>query len=413
MNKRRVVVTGIGAVTPLGNTAEQMWEAMKLGKHGIAEISHFNTENYEVKLAAEVKNFDPLEHFSKLEAKRLDRYAQFALVSARQAFADAGLAGKIADPYRFGVIYTTGIGGLQTIESEATKLLEKGPRRVSPMFVPMAIVNMGAGNIAIDLGAKGHCTSVVTACASATHALGDALRMIQYGDADVILTGGAEATITQLGVAGFQALRALSTSTNPNRASIPFDKERNGFIMGEGGGALILEEYEHAKKRGAKIYAELAGFGSTCDANHITAPDPSGEAGARALINAVTDAGVELSDVDYINAHGTSTPLNDKTETTAIKVAFGDAAKKVAVGSTKSMTGHLLGAAGAIEAIVCVKAIQEGYLPQTINLTVADEACDLDYIAESGRSQQVNVALSNSLGFGGHNATIAFKKVEA
>ncbi|MGL5382413.1 MAG: beta-ketoacyl-ACP synthase II [Culicoidibacterales bacterium] len=413
MNKRRVVVTGIGAVTPLGNTAEQMWEAMKLGKHGIAEISHFNTENYEVKLAAEVKNFDPLEHFSKLEAKRLDRYAQFALVSARQAFADAGLAGEIADPYRFGVIYTTGIGGLQTIESEATKLLEKGPRRVSPMFVPMAIVNMGAGNIAIDLGAKGHCTSVVTACASATHALGDALRMIQYGDADVILTGGAEATITQLGVAGFQALRALSTSTNPNRASIPFDKERNGFIMGEGGGALILEEYEHAKKRGAKIYAELAGFGSTCDANHITAPDPSGEAGARALINAVTDAGVELSDVDYINAHGTSTPLNDKTETTAIKVAFGDAAKKVAVGSTKSMTGHLLGAAGAIEAIVCVKAIQEGYLPQTINLTVADEACDLDYIAESGRSQQVNVALSNSLGFGGHNATIAFKKVEA
>ncbi|MGL6229462.1 MAG: beta-ketoacyl-ACP synthase II [Culicoidibacterales bacterium] len=413
MNKRRVVVTGIGAVTPLGNTAEQMWEAMKLGKHGIAEISHFNTENYEVKLAAEVKNFDPLEHFSKLEAKRLDRYAQFALVSARQAFADAGLAGKIADPYRFGVIYTTGIGGLQTIESEATKLLEKGPRRVSPMFVPMSIVNMGAGNIAIDLGAKGHCTSVVTACASATHALGDALRMIQYGDADVILTGGAEATITQLGVAGFQALRALSTSTNPNRASIPFDKERNGFIMGEGGGALILEEYEHAKKRGAKIYAELAGFGSTCDANHITAPDPSGEAGARALINAVTDAGVELSDVDYINAHGTSTPLNDKTETTAIKVAFGDAAKKVAVGSTKSMTGHLLGAAGAIEAIVCVKAIQEGYLPQTINLTVADEACDLDYIAESGRSQQVNVALSNSLGFGGHNATIAFKKVEA
>lgn len=412
MSKRRVVVTGIGAISPLGNTANEMWEAMKAGKHGIAEITHFDTTNYEVKLAAEVKNFEPLDHFSKMEAKRLDRYAHFALVSARQAFADAGLEGKIEDPYRFGVIYTTGIGGLQTIESEATKLLEKGPRRVSPMFVPMAIVNMGAGNIAIDLGAKGHCTSVVTACASATHALGDALRMIQYGDADVILTGGAEATITQLGVAGFQALRALSTSTNPDRASIPFDKERNGFIMGEGGGALILEEYEHAKKRGAKIYAELAGFGSTCDANHITAPDPSGEAGARALVNAVKDAGVELSDVDYINAHGTSTPLNDKTETTAIKVAFGDEAKKVAVGSTKSMTGHLLGAAGAIEAIVCVKAIQEGIVPATTNYQVADEDCDLDYITEGSRQQAVNVALSNSLGFGGHNATVAFKKVE-
>ncbi len=412
MSKRRVVVTGIGAISPLGNTANEMWETMKAGKHGITEISHFDTTNYEVKLAAEVKNFDPLDHFSKIEAKRLDRYAHFALVSAREAYADAGLEGQIADPYRFGVIYTTGIGGLQTIETETTKLLEKGPRRVSPMFVPMAIVNMGAGNIAIDLGAKGHCTSVVTACASATHALGDALRMIQYGDADVILTGGAEATITQLGVAGFQALRALSTSTNPDRASIPFDKERNGFIMGEGGGALILEEYEHAKKRGAKIYAELAGFGSTCDANHITAPDPSGEAGARALVNAVKDAGVELSAVDYINAHGTSTPLNDKTETTAIKVAFGAEAKNVAVGSTKSMTGHLLGAAGAIEAIVCVKAIQESYIPATTNYEVADEDCDLDYITEGSRQQAVNIALSNSLGFGGHNATVAFKKVE-
>ncbi|MGL5916625.1 MAG: beta-ketoacyl-ACP synthase II [Culicoidibacterales bacterium] len=412
MSKRRVVVTGIGAVTPLGNTVEQMWSAMQAGEHGIGEITAFDAANYEVKLAAEVKSFDPLEHFSKMEAKRLDRYAQFALVSARQAYADAGLEGKIKDPYRFGVIYTTGIGGLKTIEQETEKLLTKGPRRVSPMFIPMAIVNMAAGNIAIDLGAKGHCTAVVTACASATHALGDALRMIQYGDADVILTGGAEATITPSGIAGFQALRALSTSTNPDRASIPFDKERNGFIMGEGGGALVLEEYEHAKKRGAKIYAELAGFGSTCDANHITAPDATGEAGARALTNAIADAQVTLADIDYINAHGTSTPLNDKTETTAIKVAFGDLAKQVAVGSTKSMTGHLLGAAGAIEAIICVKAIEEGYLPQTINLQVADEACDLDYIAEGGRKQAITVALSNSLGFGGHNATVAFKKVE-
>ncbi|MGL4952931.1 MAG: beta-ketoacyl-ACP synthase II [Culicoidibacterales bacterium] len=412
MSKRRVVVTGIGAVTPLGNTVEQMWSAMQAGEHGIGEITAFDAANYEVKLAAEVKSFDPLEHFSKMEAKRLDRYAQFALVSARQAYADAGLEGKIKDPYRFGVIYTTGIGGLKTIEQETEKLLTKGPRRVSPMFISMAIVNMAAGNIAIDLGAKGHCTAVVTACASATHALGDALRMIQYGDADVILTGGAEATITPSGIAGFQALRALSTSTNPDRASIPFDKERNGFIMGEGGGALVLEEYEHAKKRGAKIYAELAGFGSTCDANHITAPDATGEAGARALTNAIADAQVTLADIDYINAHGTSTPLNDKTETTAIKVAFGDLAKQVAVGSTKSMTGHLLGAAGAIEAIICVKAIEEGYLPQTINLQVADEACDLDYIAEGGRKQAITVALSNSLGFGGHNATVAFKKVE-
>lgn len=413
MSKRRVVITGIGAVSPLGNNVEAMWTAMKAGRHGIALNDAFDISNYDVKLAARVKDFDPLTHFSKMEAKRLDRYAQFALVSAREAFADANLEGAINDPYRFGVIYTTGIGGIETIENEQMKLVEKGPKRVSPMFIPMAIANMGAGNIAIDLGAKGHCTAVVTACASATHALGDALRMIQYGDCDVILTGGAEASITPLAMAGFQSLRAMSTSTDSNRASIPFDSERSGFIMGEGGGALVLEEYEHAIKRGAKIYAELAGFGSTCDANHITAPDASGEAGARALTNAVADAGVTLSDVDYINAHGTSTPLNDKTETTAIKVAFGEFANQVAIGSTKSMTGHLLGAAGAIEAIVCVKAIEEGFLPQTINVTMPDADCDLDYITEGSRIQNVNVALSNSLGFGGHNATVAFKKVEA
>lgn len=412
MGKRRVVITGIGAISPIGKTAPEMWEAMKAGQHGIAENTAFDTTNYEVKLAAEVKGFDPLLYFSKMEAKRLDRYAQFALISAREAFEDADLAGKIEDPYRFGVVYASGIGGIQTIETEQQKLVEKGVRRVSPMFIPMAIVNMGAGNIAIDLGAKGHCTSVVTACASATHSLGEALRMIQYGDADIMLAGGAEASITPLGIAGFQALRALSTETNPNRASIPFDRERAGFIMGEGGGALILEEYEHAKRRGAKIYAELAGFGSTCDANHITAPDASGESGARALLQALADANVTCQEVDYINAHGTSTPLNDKTETTAIKVAFGEQASNVAVGSTKSMTGHLLGAAGAIEAIACVMAITDDYLPQTLNLEVPDNDCDLDYIAEGGRQQLVRVALSNSLGFGGHNAAIAFKKVE-
>ncbi|MCM8711766.1 beta-ketoacyl-ACP synthase II [Clostridium sp. SYSU_GA19001] len=408
--RNRVVVTGMGAITPLGNDVNSFWNGIKEGKNGIDNITLFNTERLKVKVAAEVKNFKPEDYIDKKEAKRMDRYCQFALAATKEAIEDSGLDLESVNKERLGVVVGSGIGGLATIEKEVKNLVEKGPNRVSPLFIPMAISNMAAGNIAIKYGAKGMCTSVVTACATGTNAIGDALRLLQYGMADVIIAGGAEGSITELAIAGFTNLTALSNSNDPNSASTPFDANRSGFVMGEGAGILILETLEHAQKRGAKIYAELVGYGATCDAYHMTAPAPEGEGGARAMKLAIEDAGITPDKVSYINAHGTSTPLNDKYETMAIKSVLGEAAYKVPVSSTKSMTGHLLGAAGAIEAVVCIKALQEGFLPPTIGYTTPDPECDLDYVPNVGRKAELEYAMSNSLGFGGHNATIMFKK---
>ena len=406
---RRVVITGIGAVTPLGNNAAAFWEGIKEGKNGIGPITHFDTTDFKVKLAAEVKDFSLGDWMEKKEERRMDRFCQMGMAAAIEAYQDSGLEGHI-DAHRLAVMTGSGIGGLSTIENEQTKLLDRGPRRVSPLMIPMIIGNILAGNIAIRFGAKGLCHSLVTACATGTHCLGEAYYMIRDGRADAIFAGAAEATITPLGVAGFTNMTALSTKEDPQRASIPFDKERDGFVMGEGAGMLILEDLEHAKARGAHIYAEVVGYGSTCDAHHITSPDPTGEGDANAMIMAMEEAGITPKDLSYINAHGTSTPYNDLYETVAIKRALGDEAKNVPISSTKSMTGHMLGAAGAVEAIICARALQEGFIPATINYQVPDEELDLDYVPNQGRKAELTYALSNSLGFGGHNGAIILKK---
>lgn len=407
---RRVVVTGLGAVTPLGNDVESFWNGLKDGRVGIGEITYFDTEGYKVKLAAEVKGFDPKQYMDPKAAKRMELFCQYAVAASRMAMDDAGLDLDKEDPYMVGVSIGSGIGSLQAVEREHKKLLEKGPGRVNPLLVPMMISNMAAGNTAIQFGLKGKNINVVTACATGTHSIGEAYRSIQYGEADVMLAGGTEASITPIGVAGFHALTALSTSTDPLRASIPFDKERSGFVMGEGAGVVVLEALDHALARGAKIYAEVGGYGSTCDAYHITSPIEDGSGAAKAMEFALGDAGMKPEDVDYINAHGTSTHHNDLFETKAIKLAFGDAASKVKISSTKSMVGHLLGAAGGVEFIACVKSIEEGAVHQTAGYQAADEECDLDYVTNGTESMEVNCAISNSLGFGGHNATILVKK---
>ena len=411
--KRRVVVTGMGAITPIGNTVEEFWNAIKEEVVGIGPITKFDTTDYKVKLAAEVKDFVAKDRMDFKAAKRMEPFSQYAVVAAREAFEQAGLDMEKEDPYRVGVIIGSGIGGMNSLENEHTKLMEKGPSRVSPMFVPMMISNMAAGNVAIALGLKGKCTNVVTACATGSHCIGDAFRAIQYGDADVMLAGGAESAICPLGVAGFTSLTALNETEDVNKASIPFDKERNGFVMGEGAGVLVLEELEHAKARGAEILAEVVGYGATCDAFHITSPAEDGSGAAVAMKLAMEDAGIEPEEVTYINAHGTSTHHNDLFETRAIKIAFGEHASNLYINSTKSMIGHLLGAAGAVEGIVCVKSLQDGYIHPTVNSKEADEECDLNYVFGSAVQKNFKYAISNSLGFGGHNASLLLAKYEA
>lgn len=408
--EKRVVITGLGAITPIGNNACETWKGLANKKCGIYNITLFDSSNFKTSLAAEVKDYNPLDYFEPKQAKRFDRSSQFAIIAAREAVADSGITQENTNYDRVGVFVGTGIGGLRTIQEQCEINCIKGNNRVSPMFIPMAIVNMPAGNISIEFGFKGESMSTVTACASSTHAIGEAYKTIKHGYEDVIIAGGTEASICSVGIAGFENMKALSNSTDKTRASIPFDKERNGFVMGEGAGMLILEELEHAKKRGAKIYAEVIGFGSTTDAYHITSPCPDGECGAKAMIRAIEDAKIKPEEVDYINAHGTSTHLNDLTETMAIKTALGGASKKVMVSSTKGNTGHLLGAAGAVEAIACVKAIENELVPPTINYKEKDEECDLDIVPNEPRKAKINVAMSNSLGFGGHNASIILKK---
>ncbi|RHR29891.1 beta-ketoacyl-[acyl-carrier-protein] synthase II [Clostridium sp. AF19-22AC] len=410
--KRRVVVTGLGAVTPIGNTVEEFWSGIREGKVGIGPITKFDASEYKVQIAAEVKDFVAKERMDFKAAKRMEPFSQYAVAAAKEAFEDSGIDISKEDAYRAGVIVGSGIGSLQVVEQNYTKIVEKGPSRVNPLMVPLMISNMAAGNVSIQLGLKGKCTNVVTACASGTNCIGDAFRAIQYDDADIMVAGGTESCICPTGVAGFSGLTALSTSTDPMRASIPFDKDRNGFVLGEGAGIVVLEELEHAKKRGAKIYAELAGYGSTGDAYHITSPQEDGEGAGMAMKIAMKEAGVAPEQIDYINAHGTSTHHNDLFETRAIKYALGDAAKDVAVNSTKSMIGHLLGAAGGVEFIVCVKSIQDGFIHKTAGSIEAEEDCDLNYTFGSPIEKDVNYVLTNSLGFGGHNATLLVKKYQ-
>lgn len=410
--KRRVVVTGLGAVTPIGNTVEEFWAGIRAGKVGIGEITRFDTTDYKVKVAAEVKDFVAKERMDFKAARRMEPFSQYAVAAALEAYEDSGLDISKEDPFRAGVIVGSGIGSLQEVEREYEKILSRGPSRVNPLMVPLMISNMAAGNISIQLGFKGKCTSVVTACATGTNCIGDALRAIQYGDADIMLAGGTESCICPTGVAGFTSLTALSTSTDPMRASIPFDKDRNGFVLGEGAGVVILEELEHAKNRGAKIYAELCGYGATGDAYHITSPAEDGSGAAKAMTLAMEEGGVTPAEVDYINAHGTSTHHNDLFETRAIKADFGEAAGDVVINSTKSMIGHLLGAAGGVEFITCVKTIQDGFIHQTMGTKEADEECDLNYAIGAPVEKEVRCALTNSLGFGGHNATLLLKKYE-
>ncbi len=411
MNARRVVVTGIGAVTPLGNNVADTWQSMKDGRNGIASITHFDTEKFKTKLAAEVKGFEPKEYLEVNELLRTDRYAQFAVAAAQQAVSESAVTGTV-EPERFAVIMGTGIGGIGTFEAEHTKLLEKGPRRVSPLFVPMMIGNMAAGLIAIRHDCRGPAMPAVTACASGSNAIGEAMRLIRHGYADAVITGGAEAAIVPSAIAGFTNMQALSVSEDPDAASLPFDQRRGGFVIGEGAAALILEEYEHARSRGARIYGEICGYGSTCDAYHITAPHPDGRGGAQAMTDAMQEAGYRKTDTVYINAHGTGTPMNDVAETAVIKKALGeDNARKAYISSTKSMTGHMLGAAGAVEAMACLLALNEGIIPPTINLREPGEGCDLNYVPQTAVKADITLALSNSLGFGGHNACLAFRKV--
>lgn len=412
MDKRRVVITGMGSINPLGHNIADTWQAVKDGVCGIAPITQYDATNQKVHLAAEVKDWDPTSVLDKKDVRHMARFAQLAMASAKEAVADSGLDLEQVDATRCGVIVSSGIGGIGMTESEQMRCSEKGFDRASPFYIPSAIANMGAGLIAIAFGFKGMCTCPVTACAGGSNAVGDAFRHIRDGYAEVMLCGGAESAVTPLSIGGFTTMRALHVGDDPNRASIPFDAERSGFVMGEGAGILMLEEYEHAKSRGAKIYAEVVGYGATCDAYHMTAPAPNGEGGARAMAQALADGGVAPEQVGYINAHGTSTPLNDSGETAAIKAVFGDHAGKLAVSSTKSMTGHMLGAAGAVEAIFTALTLKEGWLPATINYQVPDPACDLDYVPNMGRQAQVEYALSNSLGFGGHNACVLLKKWE-
>lgn len=408
--ERRVVITGLGAITPIGNNAQEFWKGIKEGRCGIDEITAFDTTNFKVKLAAEIKNYNPENYFDKKESKRLDKFSQYAIIASREAWKDSKLDKDVEDMEKVGITLGSGIGGVETIEKENEKCVLKGPDRVSPMYIPMAISNMAAGNVAIDIGAKGESTAIVTACATGTHCIGEAYRTIKYGYQDVMLAGGTEASITPLSIAGFCNIKALSKSEDKSRASIPFDKERNGFVMGEGAGILVLEDLEHAKKRGAKIYAEIVGYGASSDAYHITSPAPEGEGGARAMKLAIKEANIDPKEITYINAHGTSTHLNDACETQAIKTALGEASKNVMVSSTKGHTGHLLGAAGGIEAIACCKALEENFVPATINYKIADEECDLDIVPNQGRKVEVKYAMSNSLGFGGHNSSILLKK---
>ena len=406
---RRVVVTGMGAITPIGNSVEEFWSGIKEGKTGFGPITYFDTADYRCKLAAEVKDFDPTQYMDKKSARRMEQFCQFAVAAAGQAIADAGLIMEQEDPYMVGCSVGSGIGSLQAMEREYDRLKEKGPGRVGPMLVPLMISNMAAGNVSIAYGLKGKSLNVVTACATGTHSIGEAYRTIQYGDADVMVAGGTESSITPIGIAGFSALTALSFSGDPQRASIPFDKDRNGFVMGEGSAVVVLEELEHAKRRGAKIYAELIGYGCSSDAYHITSPAEDGSGAATAMLNALKDGGVAPEELTYINAHGTSTHHNDLFETRAIKLAFGEHAYDLKINSTKSMVGHLLGAAGAVEFVTCVKEIQEGYLHRTVGLRETEEELDLNYCRDS-YEEEVPYALTNSLGFGGHNASLLLKK---
>lgn len=407
--KKRVVITGIGAITPVGNTVDEYWDSLKEGKHGFGPITQFDASAYKCKLVGEVKNFVAKDYIDPKSARRMARFTQFAVKATQEAMADSGLDMTKEDAYRVGTCIGSGVGSLQELENAYGTILTKGPLRVSPFVVPMMISNIAAGNVAIQFGLKGKSIDVVTACASGTNSIGEAFRTIQYGDADVMIAGGCEAAVTPIGISTFDSLTALTSSTDPDRCSIPFDKDRSGFVLGEGAGIVILEELEHAKARGAKIYAELSGYGCSSDAHHITAPEESGEGPAVAMTNAVKDAGLPLDAVQYINAHGTSTHLNDLVETRAIKKAFGDHAKDIKINSTKSMTGHLLGAAGAIECIACVKSIEEGYIHRTRGLVESEEELDLDYCKEPCE-MDVDVAISNSLGFGGHNACIVLQK---
>ncbi len=407
----RVVITGMGAVTPVGNDVKTFWESLKAGKCGVGPITKFDTTEYKVKLAAEVKDFNVEDYVEKREARRMDANCHFALAAAQQAVDQAGLKEGNFDPFRTGVIFGSGVGGLHVAEVEIPKLMEKGPNRVSPVCIPEMIANMAAAYISMRFGFKGENFSPVSACATANHAIGEAMRTIRHGYQDIVLCGGTESGVIPISAAGFQNMKALHTGDDPTCASIPFDARRSGFVMGEGAGCLVLESLTHAQQRGATIYAEVAGYSASGDAYHITSPDPSGEAAARAIAGAISDAGLTPADVDYINAHGTSTPLNEKYETLAIKKAFGDAAYQVKVSSTKSMTGHLLGGAAAVEAIACVMAIQEGIIPPTVGYKEPDPDCDLDITPNTAVETPVNVAISNSLGFGGHNACILLRKV--
>ena len=409
--KRRVVVTGLGAITPIGNSVEEFWNGVKAEKIGFGPITHFDAEEYKCKLAAQVKDFDAGQYMDKKAARRMELFCQYAVAAAGEAIKDAGLDMEKEEPYMVGCNVGSGIGSLQAMEREYDRLKEKGPNKIGPLMVPLMISNMAAGNVSITYGLKGKSLNVVTACATGTHSIGEAFRTIQYGDADVMVAGGTESSITPLGVAGFTALTALSDSTDPERCSIPFDKDRSGFVMGEGSAVVILEELEHAKARGARIYAEVIGYGCSSDAYHITSPAEDGSGAAKAMENALNDGGVSKEDITYINAHGTSTHHNDLFETRAIKLAFGEHAKNLKINSTKSMVGHLLGAAGALEFVTCVKEIEEGFIHRTVGLTQPDEELDLNYCMEA-YNEDVPYALSNSLGFGGHNASILIKKFE-
>ncbi len=409
---KRVVITGMGTINPIGHNVNETWESIKNKECGIQEISLIDSSTYKTKFDAEIKNYDPNEFFDPKTAKRNDRYTQFGIIAAREAVKDSGITKENSDHSRIGTYFSSGIGGLTTIQEQCQIYFEKGNSRISPLFIPMGISNMAAGTIAIEHGFKGESMSIVTACASSAHAIGEAYRAIQLGEEDIILAGGSEASINEVALAGFENMKALTHATEVDRASIPFDAERSGFVMGEGAGAIILEELEHAKARGAKIYAELIGYGSTTDAYHITSPSPDGEGGANAMARALRNANIKPEEVDYINAHGTSTHLNDAIETKAIKATFGEHAKKLMVSSTKGNTGHLLGGAGVLEAIISVKAINDSLVPPTINYKVKDEECDLDIVPNEPRKADIKVAMSNSLGFGGHNATIIVRKYE-
>ena len=412
MSKRRVVVTGLGAVTPIGNNVKDFWVGIRQGKVGIGPITKFDTTDYKVKIAAEVKDFNAKEHMDPRSARRMDPFCQYAVVAAKEALEDAGIDMTKEDAFRAGVIVGSGIGSLPQVENNYEKILTKGPGKVNPLMVPMMISNMAAGNISIQFGLRGKCTDVVTACASGTHSIGDAFRAVQYGDAEIMVAGGTESCICPTGVAGFTALTALTKTEDPMKASIPFDKDRSGFVLGEGAGIVVLEELEHARARGARIYAELVGYGATADAFHITSPAEDGAGAARAMSLAIEEAGVQPEEVEYINAHGTSTHHNDLFETRAIHRAFGDAAKDLVVNSTKSMIGHLLGAAGGVEFVTCVKSLEEGFIHQTVGTTEPDEECDLNYAIGAPVEKEIRYAMSNSLGFGGHNATLLVKKYE-